>query len=80
MKEKTYYEVLEEMEGRVYDKLDIQLEIGEKCLRDIEALQNTKDAKSVHRIVEIKDKQYEISISEWEPIWIKELSDGIREV
>ena len=37
MKEKTYFEVLAEAEGRSYDNLETQLEIGENCIRDIKA-------------------------------------------
>ena len=65
MKEKTYYEVLAEAEVRSYDNLETQLEIGENCIRDIKALESSKDAKTIERLVKINDKRYNISISEW---------------
>lgn len=65
MKEKTYFEVLAEAEGRFYDNLETQLEIGENCIRDIKALENSKDAKAIERLVKINGKRYNISISEW---------------
>lgn len=66
MKEKTYYEVLAEAEGRSYDNLETQLEIGENCIRDIKTLENSKDTKAVERLVKVNGKRYNISISEWE--------------
>lgn len=65
MKEKTYYEVLAEAEGRSYDNLETQLEIGENCIRDIKMLENSKDTKAVERLVKVNGKRYNISISEW---------------
>lgn len=65
MKEKTYYEVLAEAEGRSYDNLETQLEIGENCIRDIKTLDNSKDAKVIERLVKVNGKRYNISISEW---------------
>lgn len=65
MKEKTYYEVLAEVEGRSYDNLETQLEIGENCIRDIKTLKNSKDAKAIERLVKVNGKRYNISISEW---------------
>lgn len=65
MKEKSYFEVLAEVEGRSYDNLETQLEIGENCVRDIKALESNKDAKTVKHLVTVNGKQYNISISEW---------------
>lgn len=65
MKEKSYFEVLAEAEGRSYDKLETQLEIGENCIRDIKALENSKDAKTIERLVTVNGKRYNISITEW---------------
>lgn len=67
MKGKTYFEVLAEAEGRSYDNLETQLEIGENCIRDIKTLENSKskDAKAIERLVKVNDKRYNISISEW---------------
>lgn len=65
MKEKTYYEVLAEAEGQSYDNLETQLEIGENCIRDIKALESSKNAKTIERLVKVNGKRYNISISEW---------------
>lgn len=65
MKEKSYFEVLAEAEGRSYDKLETQLEIGENCIRDIKVLESNKDAKNIERLVTVNGKRYNISISEW---------------
>lgn len=75
MKEKSYFEVLAESEGRSYDNLETQLEIGENCIRDIKVLENSKDAKAIEHLVKVNGKRYNISISEW-----KRGSDGIREI
>lgn len=65
MKEKIYFEVLAKAEGRSYDNLKTQLEIGENCIRDIKVLENSKDAKVIERLVKVNGKRYNISISEW---------------
>ena len=57
MKEKTYFEVSAEAEGRSYDNLETQLEIGENCIRDIKALENSKDAKAIERLVKVNSKR-----------------------
>lgn len=81
MKEKTYYEVLEEMGGRVYDNLgraydnfETQLDLGEKCLKDIKELEN-EDTIKVQRLVDVNGKRYEITITKW-----KKLENGIDKV
>lgn len=74
MKEKTYYEVLEEMGGRTFDNFETQLDLGEKCLKDIKALES-RDTIKVQRLVDVNGKRYEITITEW-----KELENGIDKV
>ena len=74
MKEKTYYEVIVEMEGKQYDKLETQLSLGEKCLKDIEALEG-RDTIKVQRLVDVNGKRYEITITK-----CKELENGIDKV
>lgn len=63
MKEKTYY-----------NNLEAQLDLGEKCLKDIEALES-KDTIKVQRLVDVNGKRYEITITKW-----KELENGIDKV
>lgn len=74
MKEKTYYEVLEKMSGRAYDNFETQLDLGEKCLKDIKELEY-EDVIKVQRLVDVNGKRYEITITEW-----KELENGIDKV
>ena len=74
MKEKTYYEVIVEMEGRTFDNFETQLDLGEKCLKDIEALES-RDTIKVQRLVGVNGKRYEITITKW-----KELENGIDKV
>lgn len=74
MKGKTYYEVIAEMEGRTFDNFETQLDLGEKCLKDIEALEG-RDTIKVQRLVDVNGKRYEITITK-----CKELENGIDKV
>ena len=74
MKEKTYYEMLEEMGGRTFDNFETQLDLGKKCLKDIKALEG-RDTIKVQRLVDVNGKRYKITITEW-----KELENGIDKV
>lgn len=74
MKGKTYYEVIVEMEGRTFDNFETQLDLGEKCLKDIEALEG-RDTIKVQRLVDVNGKRYEITITK-----CKELENGIDKV
>ena len=75
MKEKTYYEVIVEMEGKQYDHLETQLSLGEKCLKGIEALEGKNTIKQFQSLVDLNGKQYEITITRW-----KGLENGIDKV
>ena len=75
MKEKMYYEVIVEMEGKQYDKLEAQLDLGEKCLRDIMAIESRDTMKCLQRLVDFNGKQYEITITKW-----KGLENGIDKI
>nr|DAO64632.1 MAG TPA: hypothetical protein [Caudoviricetes sp.] len=75
MKEKTYYEVLEEMTGRTYDNFEAQLDLGEKCLKDIMAIESRDTIKCVQRLVNFNGKEYEITIERW-----KGLENGINKL
>lgn len=75
MKEKTYYEVIVEMEGKQYDHLETQLDLGEKCLKDIKALESRDTIKRVQRLIDVNGKQYEITVTRW-----KGLENGIDKV
>lgn len=75
MKEKTYYEVLEEISGHTYDNFETQLDLGEKCLKDIKALESRDAIKRVQRLIDVNGKQYEITVTRW-----KGLENGIDKV
>ena len=78
MKEKTYFEILEEMEemeGRKDSERKTQTELGEKCLDAIKSLENGNGVISVNHLVRFNGKEYDICISEW-----KGKKDGICEI
>lgn len=54
MKEKTYY-----------NKLEAQLDLGEKCLKGIKVLESEKTIKRFQNLVNINGEQYEITITKW---------------
>lgn len=54
MKEKTYY-----------DKFEAQLDLGEKCLKGIEALESKNTIKQFQSLVNLNGKRYEITITKW---------------
>lgn len=61
MKEKTYYEVLEEMDGKKYDRLETQLSLGAICAELVKELQNDKQLNEINYTIPIKKQLYEIS-------------------
>ena len=54
MKEKTYY-----------NDLEAQLDLGEKCLKGIKALESEDTIKRFQSLVDFNGKQYEITITKW---------------
>ena len=67
MKEKTYYEVLEEIERKNSSQYEILLELGEICFSLIERL--NRDQKKITREtkVTLNGKNYQITIEERSP-------------
>ena len=63
------------MGGRTFDNFETQLDLGEKCLKDIKALESRDTITSVQRIVDVNGKQYEITTTRW-----KGLENGIDKV
>lgn len=64
MKEKTYYEVLEEIERKNNSQYETLLELGEICLLLIERL-NRKQARMVRETdITLDGKNYQITIEE----------------
>lgn len=62
MKEKTYYEVLEEMDGKKYDRLETQLSLGAICAELVKELQNDKQLNEINYTIPIENQLYEISV------------------
>lgn len=62
MKEKTYYEVLEEMERKNSSQYEILLELGEICFSMIERM-NRDQVRTVRETeVTLNGKNYQITI------------------
>lgn len=67
MKEKTYYEVLEEMERKNSSQYEILLELGEICFSLIEGI-NQDQVRTVRETeVTLNVKNYQITIEERSP-------------
>lgn len=67
MKEKTYYEVLEEIERKNNSQYETLLELGEICFLLIERL-NRKQARMVRETdITLNGKNYQITIEERSP-------------
>lgn len=67
MKEKTYYEVLEEMERKKSSQYEILLELGEICFSMIERM-NRDQVRTVRETeVTLNGKIYQITIEERSP-------------
>ena len=62
MKEKTYFEILEEMEQDKLKKFDLQMALGALCARLVKRLQDDKQLTEGDFIIPIKDQLYEISV------------------
>lgn len=67
MKEKTYYEVLEEMERKNSSQYEILLELGEICFSLIERLNREKARIAKETKVTLNGKNYQITIEEQTP-------------
>nr|DAX63593.1 MAG TPA: hypothetical protein [Caudoviricetes sp.] len=67
MKEKTYYEVSEEMERKKSSQYEILLELGEICFSMIERM-NRDQVRTVRETeVTLNGKNYQITIEERNP-------------
>lgn len=64
MKEKTYYEVLEEMERKNSSQYEILLELGEICFSLIEKMDRGAVRIIPEKNVTINGKTYRITIEE----------------
>ena len=67
MKEKTYYEVLEEMEQKKNSQYETLLELGEICFSMIARL-NQEQVRTVRETkITLNGKNYQITIEERSP-------------
>lgn len=66
MKEKTYYEIIVEMEGKKYDELETKLSLGETCVEMIKRIENKKDVFGASKLITVNGKKYDVKIFEWE--------------
>lgn len=67
MKEKTYCEVLEEMERKNNSQYEILLELGELCFSLIERMNQEKARIARETKVTLNGKNYQITIEERSP-------------
>lgn len=66
MKEKTYFEILEEMEQDKLKKFDPQTALGALCARVVKRLQDDEQLTEGNFIIPIKKQLYEISVKKKE--------------
>lgn len=64
MKEKTYYEVIVEMEGKKYDELETQLSLGTTCVELIKRIEDKKDVFGASKSVTVNGRKYDVKIFE----------------
>lgn len=76
MKEKTYYEVIGEMEEKRLDEIETQLSLDEACVELIKRIENKKDVFGASKLITVNGKKYDVKIFEWgrRPV------NGIREI
>lgn len=60
MKEKTYYEVIVEMEGKKYDELETQLSLGDTCVELIKRIEDKKDVFGASKSITVNGKKYDV--------------------
>ena len=66
MKEKTYYEIIVEMEGKKYDRLEVQLSLGSICAELVKQLQSDEQLNEINYTISIENQLYEISVKKKE--------------
>ena len=66
MIEKTYYEVIVEMEGKQYDKLETQLSLGAICAGLVKQLQSDEQLNEINYTIPIENQLYEIAVKKKE--------------
>ena len=66
MKEKTYYEVIVEMEGKKYDELETQLSLGAICAGLVKQLQSDEQLNEINYTIPIENQLYEIAVKKKE--------------
>lgn len=59
MKEKTYYEVIGEMEKRL-DEIETQLSLGKTCVEIIKRIEDKKDVFGARKMIMVNGKKYDL--------------------
>ena len=65
MREKSYYEVIGEMENKRYDEIESQLSLGETCVKLIKQIENREDVRGASELIVVDGKKYDVIIKEW---------------
>lgn len=76
MKEKTYYEVIGEMENKRYDEIESQLSLGETCVGLIKQIEGREDVRGASELITVDGKKYDVQIFKRG----RGSEDGIREI
>jgi hypothetical protein len=65
MREKSYYEVIGEMENKRYDEIESQLSLGETCVKLIKQIENREDVRGASELIVVDGKKYDVQILKW---------------
>ena len=65
MREKSYYEVIGEMENKRYDEIESQLSLGESCVKLIKQFENREDVRGASELIVVDGKKYDVQILKW---------------
>lgn len=65
MREKSYYEVIGEMENKRYDEIESQLSLGETCVKLIKQIENREVVRGASELIVVDGKKYDVQILKW---------------
>lgn len=75
MKEKTYFEILEEMEQDKLKKFDTRMALGAICANLIKLIKIDETTKEAHYVISFEDQLYDIAVKQ-----TKEVENGTSEI
>lgn len=83
MKEKSYFEVLKEIECdrdkcNKYERFDVQLLLGSICAKLVEQVEKDEKVESINYTIPIRDQVYDITVKRLKKS--EGVSDGICEI